>query len=107
MSGERDEDRTHIDCLSCSGKPAKMKNAKPHQPNDIRAGDAKGPCRDLQAFFCLETRLLPPNLREISLYLSLIDLRAMLLFADAVQEILFESDLPACICSFFAHLTDK
>lgn len=51
MSGERDEDRTRIDCLSCSGKPAKMKNAKPHQPNDIKAGDAKRPCRDLQAFF--------------------------------------------------------
>lgn len=101
MSGERDEDRTHIDCSSCSGKPAKMKNAKPHQPNDIRAGDAKGLCRDLQVFFfCLETRLFSPNLREISLYLSLIDLRAMLLFADAVQEILFESDLPTRISSF-------
>lgn len=105
MSGERDEDRTHIDCLSCSGKPAKMKNAKPHQPNDIKAGDAKRPWRDLQAF--LEMRLLPSNLREISLYLSLIDLCAMLLFADAILEILFESDLPVYICSFLAHLTDK
>lgn len=106
MSGERDEDRAHIDCSSCSRKPAKMKNAKAHQPNDITAGDAKGLRRDLQAF-CLETRLLPLNLREISLYLSLIDLRAKLLFADAILEILFESELPVYICSFLAHSMDK
>lgn len=75
---ERDEDRAHIDCSSCSDKPTKMKNAKPHQPNDIKDGVAMGPFCYLWIFcfkmlLCFITRW---NLGEISVYLSLIDLWA-------------------------------